>query len=106
MDAVAADAQAFEALVRHLAEAGSELTRQPEERRISIPAPDELADLQRVSVALAGQAVHVDEIALRRPTLDDVFMTLTGHPAEDRDASTTAPQEAAACSPMSANRRF
>jgi hypothetical protein len=34
VDAVAADAQAFEALVRHLAEAGSELTRQPQERRI------------------------------------------------------------------------
>jgi ABC-2 type transport system ATP-binding protein len=26
--------------------------------------------------------VDVDDIALRRPTLDDVFLTLTGHVAE------------------------
>ncbi len=28
--------------------------------------------------------VQVDDIALRRPTLDDVFLTLTGHAAEER----------------------
>jgi ABC-2 type transport system ATP-binding protein len=28
--------------------------------------------------------VDVDDIALRRPTLDDVFLTLTGHAAEER----------------------
>ena len=27
--------------------------------------------------------VGVDDLALRRPTLDDVFLTLTGHAAED-----------------------
>src|SRR4029078_12638473 len=29
--------------------------------------------------------VGVDDIALSRPTLDDVFITLTGHSAEDAD---------------------
>jgi len=29
--------------------------------------------------------VGIDDIALRRPTLDDVFITLTGHSAEDAD---------------------
>jgi ABC-2 type transport system ATP-binding protein len=31
--------------------------------------------------------VGIDDVAVRRPTLDDVFMTLTGHAAEeDEDA--------------------
>ncbi|MEY2515146.1 MAG: type transport system ATP-binding protein [bacterium] len=33
--------------------------------------------------ALDEAGVGVDDIALRRPTLDDVFMTLTGHAAEE-----------------------
>jgi ABC-2 type transport system ATP-binding protein len=33
--------------------------------------------------------VGVDDIDLRRPTLDDVFLALTGHAAEE----TTEPQE-------------
>ena len=31
---------------------------------------------------LDGAEVGVEDIALRRPTLDDVFMALTGHAAE------------------------
>ena len=30
--------------------------------------------------------VGIDDIAIRRPTLDDVFLTLTGHAAEEREA--------------------
>jgi ABC-2 type transport system ATP-binding protein len=33
---------------------------------------------------LSEAGVGVDDLALRRPTLDDVFMTLTGHAAEDQ----------------------
>jgi ABC-2 type transport system ATP-binding protein len=29
--------------------------------------------------------VGVDDLALRRPTLDDVFLALTGHVAEESD---------------------
>jgi ABC-2 type transport system ATP-binding protein len=32
---------------------------------------------------LTDEAIGVDDITLRRPTLDDVFLTLTGHAAED-----------------------
>jgi len=28
--------------------------------------------------------VGVDDVGLKRPTLDDVFLTLTGHAAEER----------------------
>ncbi len=36
---------------------------------------------------LSEVGLDVDDLALRRPTLDDVFMSLTGHAAEDEDAS-------------------
>jgi hypothetical protein len=36
------------------------------------------------AVRLLGEArVGVDDVTLRRPTLDDVFLALTGHAAED-----------------------
>ncbi len=34
---------------------------------------------------LDAEGVGIDDIALRRPTLDDVFLALTGHAAEDGD---------------------
>jgi ABC-2 type transport system ATP-binding protein len=34
---------------------------------------------------LDAAGVGVDDIALRRPTLDDVFLALTGHAAEEPD---------------------
>jgi ABC-2 type transport system ATP-binding protein len=36
--------------------------------------------------ALDAAGVKVDDLALRRPTLDDVFLTLTGHAAEEEPA--------------------
>jgi ABC-2 type transport system ATP-binding protein len=35
--------------------------------------------------------VGVEDISLRRPTLDDVFLSLTGHAAEDDQAAAEAP---------------
>jgi ABC-2 type transport system ATP-binding protein len=31
--------------------------------------------------------IRIDDIALRRPTLDDVFLALTGHAAEEEPVS-------------------
>jgi daunorubicin resistance ABC transporter ATP-binding subunit len=50
-----------------------------ERRTISIPANEELADLASVTAAVRESGVAIDEIALRRPTLDDAFLALTGH---------------------------
>jgi ABC-2 type transport system ATP-binding protein len=36
---------------------------------------------------LSEAGIGVDDLALRRPTLDDVFLALTGHGAEDSDES-------------------
>ena len=35
---------------------------------------------------LGDEGVAVDDVLLRRPTLDDVFLALTGHAAEEPDA--------------------
>ena len=35
---------------------------------------------------LDAAGVGIDDVALRRPTLDDVFISLTGHAAEERAA--------------------
>jgi ABC-2 type transport system ATP-binding protein len=81
IDVVAANAAAFGSLQLVLSER-FEVTSVPERRTLSIPAPDESADLARVSAAIADSDVAVDEVALRRPTLDDAFIALTGRPAE------------------------
>ncbi len=45
---------------------------------------------------LGDAGVDVDDLAIRRPTLDDVFLTLTGHAAEDPLAEEDADREAVA----------
>jgi hypothetical protein len=59
-----------------------------ERRTLSVPAPDEICDLNAVAAAVQASGVRVDEIALRRPTLDDAFLALTGlPPLPDAEAS-------------------
>lgn len=50
-------------------------------RRVSAPVGDRVAALTEVVRALDGAGLGVEDIALRRPTLDDVFLRLTGHRA-------------------------
>ncbi|MEU3271024.1 ATP-binding cassette domain-containing protein [Saccharomonospora sp. NPDC006951] len=47
-------------------------------RKISVPARDKVATLARIARALEDEKVAVRDIALRRPTLDEVFVHLTG----------------------------
>jgi oleandomycin transport system ATP-binding protein len=49
--------------------------------------------LQAVSRGLDEASITVAELALRRPSLDEVFFTLTGHPAEPQDDDGDAPDE-------------
>jgi ABC-2 type transport system ATP-binding protein len=57
-----------------------------EQRTVSVPAPGEAADLARVASVVRDSGIPVDEIALRRPTLDDAFLALTGHTTESDPA--------------------
>jgi ABC-2 type transport system ATP-binding protein len=49
-------------------------------------AADGIADMTRVAGWLQERAIDVDDIGLSRPSLDDVFLSLTGHRAEAEDA--------------------
>jgi daunorubicin resistance ABC transporter ATP-binding subunit len=86
IDIVAADSAGLEQLAQ-LLEGRFEVSVSREQRTISIPAPGEAADLALVSSAVRDSAIAVDELALRRPTLDDAFLALTGHAAGAGDGA-------------------
>jgi ABC-2 type transport system ATP-binding protein len=53
-----------------------------ETRRVTVPA-DGTASLMAGLRALDAAGLVLDDIGLRRPTLDEVFLSLTGRPADD-----------------------
>lgn len=57
---------------------------------VSVPVRGGSTVLVDAVRALDVQGVEVSDIALRRPTLDDVFLSLTGHGAEDEKVSEPA----------------
>lgn len=74
-----------------LARAAELLDRGPEDvqiepatQRVAVPTTEGGDALIEVVQALAGAGIASEDIALRRPTLDDVFLALTGHAAEAR----------------------
>ena len=70
-----------------LAPLGSEAPRvDAPARRVAVPVTagtDRLADAVR---ALAEARIDIDDVGLRRPTLDEVFLGLTGRPATDDES--------------------
>jgi daunorubicin resistance ABC transporter ATP-binding subunit len=59
-------------------------TPEPSElvRELTLSAPEDgIAMIEAAAHALRESGIAVSDIALRRPTLDDVFLTLTGAPA-------------------------
>jgi ABC-2 type transport system ATP-binding protein len=51
-------------------------------RRLAVPVADGTDQLVDVVRALDRHCIEVDDVALRRPTLDEVFLTLTGQPLQ------------------------
>jgi ABC-2 type transport system ATP-binding protein len=84
VDVIAADSAALEQLATLLGER-FEVSVAREQRTISVPAPGEAADLALVAGAVRDSRIAVDELALRRPTLDDAFLALTGHTASESE---------------------
>jgi ABC-2 type transport system ATP-binding protein len=70
----------------------AEPSTDPSTRRCSLAAPGGSKLLPIVVRALDDAEVPVEDIALRRPTLDEVFLALTGHTTTDP----TTPKEDAA----------
>jgi ABC-2 type transport system ATP-binding protein len=52
-----------------------------EDGEISAPVPQGVDALSQVLRSLESAGIDIVDIGLRRPTLDDVFMELTGHEA-------------------------
>ena len=58
-------------------------------RRVTVPSDGGASRLINVVRDLGEAGIAIDDIALRRPTLDDVFLSLTGHTAEVDPAAAT-----------------
>ncbi len=92
IEAVVADASRLDeaaAVLRRVTGVPPRLDRSG--RRVSAPAGRGAAELAAVIRGLADAGTGVDEIGLRRPTLDEVFLALTGN-----EAAAAAPDATAA----------
>ncbi|MFI6353050.1 ATP-binding cassette domain-containing protein [Streptomyces sp. NPDC050743] len=59
-----------------------ELTVEEHTRRLTVPVTGGAKLLAEIIRELDTRGIEIDDIGLRRPTLDDVFLSLTGHVAE------------------------
>jgi ABC-2 type transport system ATP-binding protein len=66
--------------------ATAEIAVDEQARTLTVPVSGGPAVLAEGLRRLSADSVHVLEIGLRRPTLDDVFLSLTGHAAEDEQS--------------------
>lgn len=66
-------------------------------RTATAPTSDGVAGLAAVAQELATSGLEVEDLSLRQPTLDEVFLTLTGAPIDgsDEEPSSRERQEAA-----------
>ncbi|MER7108396.1 ATP-binding cassette domain-containing protein [Streptomyces sp. NPDC000229] len=60
------------------------------ERRVHAPVADRVMALTEVARSLQDEGVQVEDIGLRRPSLDDVFLRLTGHATEEEKEGVAA----------------
>ncbi|MGW6564398.1 ATP-binding cassette domain-containing protein [Streptomyces sp. NPDC054975] len=63
------------------------------ERRVHAPVTDRVAALTEVARSLQDGRIAAEDIGLRRPSLDDVFLTLTGRPTTDGPGEATRPDD-------------
>jgi ABC-2 type transport system ATP-binding protein len=56
-------------------------------RRLTVPAEGGAATLVAVVRDLGEAAIEIDDVGIRRPTLDDVFLALTGHASVEEEVA-------------------
>jgi ABC-2 type transport system ATP-binding protein len=85
LEVTISDAPYLEAARRVLAALGEGQAHVDEEaRHVSVAVKSHDGVLTRAIRELDAAGVHVDDIGFRRPTLDAVFLSLTGRPAEEK----------------------
>ena len=57
---------------------GMEVRADPDRRELSVPVTDRLAALTQIIGSLREENITAEDITVRRPTLDDAFLHLTG----------------------------
>lgn len=82
IDVVLRDAGQLGAAVALLPLPKDDVSVDPDRRLLSAPVTDRMAALSGVVRALEAAGIEAEDVALRRPTLDEVFLHLTGR--EDR----------------------
>lgn len=80
IDVVLRDARLLGAAVALLPVPEADVTVDADRRMLSAPVTDRMAALSGVVRALEAAGVEAEDVALRRPTLDEVFLHLTGEP--------------------------
>ena len=55
---------------------------------LTVPVPEGVRALTNVAADLRAKGIEVADIGLRRPTLDEAFLHLTGRPAQSENAAT------------------
>ena len=81
---MAADQQAVVAALDSLIRSGGAVLREGDLLQVPVRAGTTVPQVMR---ALDGAGVDIVDLSVERPTLDDVFMTLTGHVASEEDSS-------------------
>ncbi|AJT40630.1 daunorubicin resistance protein DrrA family ABC transporter ATP-binding protein [Psychromicrobium lacuslunae] len=72
---------------------GVKPSESPEQGRLTAPmqSPDLVTDLL---LSLREASIRVAEISVQKPSLDEVFMTITGHPASEGEETSSIPDDA------------
>jgi ABC-2 type transport system ATP-binding protein len=80
------DADDLPAVSRVLAKLGHDPRVDVPTRRAYVPVDNGSARLMEALRVLDQQGITVEDVSLRRPTLDEVFLALTGKPAQTTDS--------------------
>ncbi|MFI7272374.1 ATP-binding cassette domain-containing protein [Streptomyces sp. NPDC049879] len=88
-----ADLATAEEVLRRIGDGDTTLVEHT--RKLGVPVSGGAKSLAEAIRELDGRGVEIDDIGLRRPTLDDVFISLTGHSADDMEISKDSARAAA-----------
>ena len=90
IDVVLRDADDLAPAARFLQDRlGTDVHLDHDSRGLSVPVTDRFAALAEIIRSLQDQNITVEDIAVRRPTLDEAFLHLTGHHAPPGDTTRT-----------------
>ncbi|MFG2641372.1 ATP-binding cassette domain-containing protein [Streptomyces sp. NPDC048370] len=84
IDVVLRDARRLDEAARLLPAPAPEVSVDTDRRRISAPVTDRMAALAETVRVLEAAGIEAEDIALRRPTLDEVFLHLTGDVGDEK----------------------